>query len=315
MSQEIRPSPLTPVYGDLRHLQSTMIPICYKREMWVKLTPADYVACDRLISASWGELPAGSLPTDDRMLAEFAGMSGAQKVWAKRRSVLLADWIECSDGRLYNPRIAEEITKIVAKSIASSFRRWCDRMRKPPNLPSPRHRFVQPKQEEWFAAGRPEHWPDGYVLEESSVFSSGKTSHSSGHLSNSNGIFADSTGIPADFGLNRKEKKRKEISLSGAYAADDPSRIEDALNEHARSAIHQRLLEVGWSGRADQAQAIEGCVLALPSGALEEVLSNRAKCNSWPEATSWILSCLNRKLDEQESLATGNETEQHQCAC
>jgi hypothetical protein len=57
----------------------------------------------------WGkaflQMPAGSLPDDDRLLAH---LSGAGTAWKRVKEVALRGWIKCSDGRLYHRTVAEK---------------------------------------------------------------------------------------------------------------------------------------------------------------------------------------------------------------
>lgn len=57
---------------------------------------------------SWHQIPASSLPDDDRMLAHLSGFGRDVKGWKKVREVALRGFVKCSDGRLYHPVIAEK---------------------------------------------------------------------------------------------------------------------------------------------------------------------------------------------------------------
>jgi hypothetical protein len=58
--------------------------------------------------ASWHQVPAASLPTDDRLLASLAGYGRDMKGWSQVREDALRGFVECSDGRLYHPVVAEK---------------------------------------------------------------------------------------------------------------------------------------------------------------------------------------------------------------
>lgn len=58
-----------------------------------------------LWAGSWHERPAGSLENDDETLAELAMCSDAK--WPKVKEAAMRGWIECTDGRLYHPVVAE----------------------------------------------------------------------------------------------------------------------------------------------------------------------------------------------------------------
>lgn len=65
-------------------------------------TGDEFKAAFALWCASWMEVPAASLPNDDRML-DFLSRS---KVWKKVKVVAMRGWVLCADGRLYHPVIA-----------------------------------------------------------------------------------------------------------------------------------------------------------------------------------------------------------------
>lgn len=53
------------------------------------------------------QVPAGSLPNNDRALEQ---LSGAGKLWPKVRKRALHGWYECHDGRLYHAVLAEVVS-------------------------------------------------------------------------------------------------------------------------------------------------------------------------------------------------------------
>lgn len=58
--------------------------------------------------ACWHQVPAASLPEDDRILANLAGFGRAVAEWMKVKEDALRGFIRCDDGRLYHPLIAEK---------------------------------------------------------------------------------------------------------------------------------------------------------------------------------------------------------------
>ncbi|OAE96749.1 hypothetical protein AYJ54_36325 [Bradyrhizobium centrolobii] len=58
--------------------------------------------------ASWHQMPAASIPNDERILAKLAGYGRDVESWAKVRDDALHGFVECSDGRLYHPVVAEK---------------------------------------------------------------------------------------------------------------------------------------------------------------------------------------------------------------
>lgn len=55
---------------------------------------------------AWHQVPAASLPDNDKVLARLA-MCDA-KTWARIKTKVLAGWVKCSDGLLYHPVVAEK---------------------------------------------------------------------------------------------------------------------------------------------------------------------------------------------------------------
>lgn len=69
-------------------------------------TGDELAACLKLWLRSWGQIPAGSIPADHRVLARWVGVSLAE--FQGLETVALRGWIPCVDGRLYHPVIAEK---------------------------------------------------------------------------------------------------------------------------------------------------------------------------------------------------------------
>lgn len=99
--------PMTPSDCDLRDY--VWMPLDCNRlltsETWVLGNAEEKVAALTLWMKSWHQVPAGSLPNNDRMLAH---MSEAGSRWPKVREHALRGWVLCDDGRLYHPVVAEK---------------------------------------------------------------------------------------------------------------------------------------------------------------------------------------------------------------
>jgi hypothetical protein len=111
------PAPLTPVDCDLRDF--AFMPLDTVRlldsDMFALSTGDEFKAAMTLWCKAWQQVPAGSLPADDRVLAHLSG-SGAK--WAKLKTIALRGFIECSDGRLYHPIVCEKATEAWAKKLS-----------------------------------------------------------------------------------------------------------------------------------------------------------------------------------------------------
>ena len=99
------PAPLTPADCNLRGMPYMPLKVSQvlQSETFGLTTGDEFKAAFALWCASWMEVPAASLPNDERML-DFLSRS---KNWKKVRDMALRGWVLCDDGRLYHPVIAE----------------------------------------------------------------------------------------------------------------------------------------------------------------------------------------------------------------
>ncbi|MGF7131941.1 hypothetical protein P3T40_003424 [Paraburkholderia sp. EB58] len=111
------PDPLTPADCDLRGYR--WMPLDVERvidsDTFGLSTGDEFKTAFRLWAKSWTQIPAASLPDDDRLLAHLAGLSENMPKWKKMRGVALRGFVKCSDGRLYHPVIAEKALEAMGK--------------------------------------------------------------------------------------------------------------------------------------------------------------------------------------------------------
>lgn len=102
--------PLTPPDLDLRDFPYMPLDVVRLRDsdLAVVASGDEFRTAVILWCASWHQVPAASLPTDDRLLASLAGFGRDLKGWKAVREAALRGFITCSDGRLYHPVIAEK---------------------------------------------------------------------------------------------------------------------------------------------------------------------------------------------------------------
>jgi len=100
-------APLVPPEVDLRGLR--WMPIDTVRLLDSDLnaisTGEQFRAAVRLWCKAWHQVPAASLPDDDRILATLSGYGSR---WKKLRQAAMRGFVKCSDGRWYHPVIAEK---------------------------------------------------------------------------------------------------------------------------------------------------------------------------------------------------------------
>ncbi len=112
------PQPLTPVDCNLKDFQFIPVDVdrLLKSETWVLGTGDERSAAIALWLVSWQEVPAASLPIDDRMLAHLS----QARNWKKVKAHALRGWIEANDGRLYHPVVAEKALEAWIEKLANS---------------------------------------------------------------------------------------------------------------------------------------------------------------------------------------------------
>src|SRR5581483_6149988 len=75
----------------------------FTSETWLLGSDVEKIAALALWCESWHQVPAASLPDNDRVLA-LLSQAGAR--WRRVKGHALRGWMKCSDGRLYHPVVA-----------------------------------------------------------------------------------------------------------------------------------------------------------------------------------------------------------------
>src|SRR6185436_12800857 len=122
------PDPFVPPDIDLTSLPGFILDVEHllASELVATGTPAECWAALMLWCRAWKQVPAGSLPNDDRVLASF---SGAGRRWPKIRNVALRGFELCSDGRLYHRFLCSEVLRARKSQLTFENRRDKDRER------------------------------------------------------------------------------------------------------------------------------------------------------------------------------------------
>jgi hypothetical protein len=112
-----RPEPLVAAHVYVGDLDSFMLNQRRLRgsELVALSNGEEFKAHWLLLCHAWGEVPAASLPNDDRSLAHF---SGAGTSWAKVRVVAMRGFVLCSDNRYYHPVLAAEVERAFERKQA-----------------------------------------------------------------------------------------------------------------------------------------------------------------------------------------------------
>lgn len=123
-------------------------------------TPEACWAAVLLWSASWHQVPAGSIPNDERWIAKQAGYAQRGKIdkeWAKVKDGALRGWVECTDGRLYHPVVAEKARDAWNSKLRQRWKTEAARIKKH----NDRHHttIAIPDFEKWLSFGCPSGQP------------------------------------------------------------------------------------------------------------------------------------------------------------
>lgn len=111
------PPPMVPADVDLRNFGFMPLDALRLRDsdLAALSTGDEFKAAVLLWCVAWHQVPAASLPKDDRLLARF---SEAGANWRRVKDMALRGFVECSDGRLYHPVIAEKALESWNKKLA-----------------------------------------------------------------------------------------------------------------------------------------------------------------------------------------------------
>jgi hypothetical protein len=103
-------APLVPQEVDLRDFAYMPLDVVRLRDSDIAAiaTGDGFRAAVMLWCAAWHQIPAASLPNDDRMLARLAGYGRDVKGWAEVKVDAMRGFVLCLDGRLYHPTVAEK---------------------------------------------------------------------------------------------------------------------------------------------------------------------------------------------------------------
>lgn len=76
----------------------------FESDLYALSTGEEFKAALTLWGKSFYQMPGGSLPDDERLLAHLSGA----KRWQAVKKMALKGWIKCADGRLYHPTVAQK---------------------------------------------------------------------------------------------------------------------------------------------------------------------------------------------------------------
>jgi hypothetical protein len=150
-------APLTPPDCDLRAFRDLPLDVGRFRdsELVTHEDPEAVLAAILLWGVAWHQVPAASLPDDDKLLAKYANYGRAVDQWLKVRPGALRGFVKCSDGRLYHRVLAEKAKASWTQRLRYEWTKANDRHRKAMKDLPEAERFDFPGFDDWVAGRQP----------------------------------------------------------------------------------------------------------------------------------------------------------------
>jgi len=111
-----------------------------------------------LMCASWHQVPAGSLPNDDRILSNLAGFGRVVKEWEKFKDEALRGWVLCDDNRYYHPVVCEKALESWNSKQEYNYKKFSERLRKANQKLIEHEQIAIPSFDVWTRSGMPDTW-------------------------------------------------------------------------------------------------------------------------------------------------------------
>lgn len=116
-----------------------------------------------LMCAAWHQVPAGSLPNDDRVLSNLAGFGRVVKEWEKFKEEALHGWVLCDDNRYYHPVVCEKALESWVSKREYNYKKFADRIRKANKQLPEYQQITTPSLDVWISAGMPSEWSNDSI--------------------------------------------------------------------------------------------------------------------------------------------------------
>ncbi|MFT6428824.1 MAG: hypothetical protein ACJAVC_002114 [Brevundimonas sp.] len=125
-------APLTPTDCDLQDFPFMPLHVARLRDsdLAAEEHPEACWYAVMLWSAAWHQLPAGSLPDNETILARLCGLGRDLKTFRKHRAGAMRGFVLCDDGRLYHPIVAEQALAAWESKKQQRWRSECARIKK-----------------------------------------------------------------------------------------------------------------------------------------------------------------------------------------
>lgn len=155
-----QPKPLIQSNIDLRSFEFMPLDVVRLRDSdFAALVNAEaFRAGILLISASWHQVPAGSLPNDDRILSNLAGFGRVVKEWKKYKDEAMHGWVLCDDNRYYHKVVCEKAVESWNSKQDYNYKKFAERLRKANGKANEADQVQTPSFDTWINAGMPDNW-------------------------------------------------------------------------------------------------------------------------------------------------------------
>ncbi len=182
-----------------------------RSDTWALATPEIRPWLLMLWSISWQQVPCGSLPNDDEIIAARIGMKPA--AFRKARAVLMRGWVEHDDGRLYHQTVTDRVLAMLETKQKGRDRKAAYRAKMSGNVP---------RDNNGTATGQPQ---DGHEKDPGGDATSTSTSTGTG------------TGINTTTLPTRAGALCKRLREIGIEAAPHQVTLLDLLDKHSDEQI------------------------------------------------------------------------------
>lgn len=125
-------APLTPPESDLQDFPFMPLHVARLRDsdLAAEEKPEACWYAVLLWAASWHQLPAGSLPDNDAILARLIGLGRDLRTFRRHKAAAMRGFAICDDGRLYHPVVAEQVIAAWNSKLQQRWRTECARVKK-----------------------------------------------------------------------------------------------------------------------------------------------------------------------------------------
>lgn len=154
--------PLTPHDCDLRNFPHMPLDVGRLRDSdLASIESAEaFRAAVILWCASWHQIPAASLPNDERILAKLAGYGVVVKSFNKVKEGAMRGWVLCDDNRFYHPVIAEKAISALESKYKQEWKTELSRIKKH-NQRHPQNQLPYPDFDEFMSQRTMQDCPQG----------------------------------------------------------------------------------------------------------------------------------------------------------